>query len=257
MRIIAIGDVVGRAGTDYACEQLPLIRSKENADLIIVNAENSAGGSGLTPKNAEQLLRSGADVLTGGNHTLRRKDLYTMLDESDYVLRPHNLPPGAPGKGCTIVRCKEGLRVMVINLIGQIFMDPADNPFNMADRLLKENKGSYDFCVCDFHGEATSEKAAFARYFDGRINIVFGTHTHVQTADETILPEGTGFISDIGMCGPIDSIIGVKPEAVIASFVTRIRDRFEPAEGQVVLRGAAFDIDKSTGKVTAVQRLIY
>lgn len=257
MKIIAIGDVVGSAGTEYAVKLLNKIKRTEKGDLVIVNAENSAPGNGLDIKSAEALFKAGADVLTGGNHTLRRHEVFDYLDENNCALRPLNIPPSAPGNGFTIIRACQGLRVMIINVLGQVFMDPADNPFTAVDRLLTEQSGKYDLCVCDIHAEATSEKAAFARYFDGRINVIFGTHTHVQTADECLLPKGSGFITDLGMCAPIISILGTKPEPVIKNFVTRIHDRFEAAEGELALYGAVFDVNTSTKCVTSVKRIKY
>lgn len=257
MRIIAIGDVVGSAGTEYVCKHLSRIKHTEKGDLVIVNAENSAPGNGLDAKSADAIFAAGADILTGGNHTLRRHEIFDYLDENSCAIRPLNIPPAAPGKGFTIVRACEGLRVMIINVLGQVFMDPADNPFNAVDRLLAEQDGKYDLCVCDIHAEATSEKAAFARYFDGRIQVVFGTHTHVQTADECLLPKGSGFITDLGMCGPIESILGTKPEPVIKNFVTRIHDRFEAGEGEIAINGAVFEINTSTQCVTSVRRIRY
>ncbi|HOJ48740.1 MAG TPA: TIGR00282 family metallophosphoesterase [Bacillota bacterium] len=257
MRIIVIGDVVGAAGTEYAVKNINKIKNAEKGHLVIVNAENAAPGNGLDTKSAEALLAAGADVLTGGNHTLKRHEVFDFLNENPYAIRPLNLPPAAPGKGFTIIRANQGLRVMVINVLGQVFMDPVDNPFNCVDRLLAEQEGKYDLCVCDVHAEATSEKAAFARYFDGRIQVIFGTHTHVQTADECLLSKGSGFITDIGMCGPVDSILGIKPEPVIKNFVTRIHDRFEAGEGEIKLCGAVFEINTQTKAVTSVKRIRY
>ncbi|PKM61078.1 MAG: TIGR00282 family metallophosphoesterase [Firmicutes bacterium HGW-Firmicutes-21] len=257
MRIIAIGDVVGSNGTEYALKLIRKIRNAEKGDLVIVNAENASPGNGLDTKSAEALLGSGADVITGGNHTLRRHEVFDFLDENSNTVRPLNLPPSAPGKGFTIIRACEGLRVMVMNVLGQVFMDPADNPFTAADRLLAEQEGNYDLCICDIHAEATSEKAAFARYFDGRIQVIFGTHTHVQTADERILPKGSGFITDLGMCGPVESILGTKPEPVIKNFVTRVHDRFEAGEGEIKLCGAVFEIDTAKKCVKSVKRIKY
>lgn len=257
MKIIALGDVVGSAGTEYAVKLINRIKCVENGDLVIVNAENSAPGNGLDQKSADALFNAGADVLTGGNHTLRRHEIFDYLDDHNAALRPLNLPPSAPGKGFIIMRASQGLRIMVINVLGQVFMDPVDNPFTAVDRLLNEQNGKYDICVCDIHAEATSEKAAFARYFDGRINVIFGTHTHVQTADECILPKGSGFITDLGMCAPIESILGTKPEPVIKNFVTRVHDRFEAAEGELALCGAVFEINPATKRVTSVKRIKY
>jgi len=257
MKIIAIGDVVGTAGTEYAIKLIHKIKSAEKGNLIIVNAENSAPGNGLDIRSAEALLGAGADVLTGGNHTLRRHAAFDFLDENPYTIRPLNLPPSAPGKGYTILRSFQGLRILVINVLGQVFMDPADNPFTAVDKLLSELDGEYDLCICDIHAEATSEKAAFARYFDGRVQVIFGTHTHVQTADERILPKGTGFITDIGMCGPVESILGTKPGPVIKNFVTGIHDRFEGGEGEIALSGAVFDINVAQKTVASVKRIRY
>jgi len=257
MRIIAIGDIVGSAGTEYVIKHLNSIKRVEKGDLVIVNAENSAPGNGLDVKSAEAILAAGADILTGGNHTLRRHEVFDFLDENSCALRPLNIPPSAPGNGFTIIRACQGLNVMIINVLGQVFMDPADNPFTAVDKLLSEQAGKYDICVCDIHAEATSEKAAFARYFDGRIQVIFGTHTHVQTADECLLPKGSGFITDLGMCGPIESILGTKPEPVIKNFVTRIHDRFEAGEGEISLTGAVFDINTVTKCVTSVKRIKY
>ena len=257
MRIIAIGDVVGSNGTEYAQKLLRKIKSNEKGDLVIVNAENAAPGNGLDSKSAQALLDAGADVLTGGNHTLRRHEVFDFLNENGNALRPLNLPPAAPGKGYTLIRSKQGLRVMVINALGQVYMDPADNPFTAVERLLNEQSCNFDLCVCDIHAEATSEKAAFARYFDGRIAVIFGTHTHVQTADECILPGGSGFITDLGMCGPVNSILGTKPEPVIKNFVTRVHDRFEAGEGEIKLCGAVFDVNISQKKATSVRRIVY
>ena len=257
MRIIAIGDVVGSAGTEYALSKLRKIKSAEKGDLVIVNAENAAPGNGLDTKSAQALLAAGADIITGGNHTLRRHEVFDLLEENGCVLRPLNLPPSAPGRGFTIIRAAQGLRILVINALGQVFMDPADNPFVAVDRLLAEQQGKYDLAVCDIHAEATSEKAAFGRYFDGRIQVIFGTHTHVQTADERILPKGSGFITDIGMCGPTESVLGVKPDQVIKNFVTRVHDRFEAGEGEIRLHGAVFDVNTVKKCVSSVKRIKY
>jgi len=255
MRIIVIGDVVGAAGTEYAVKNINKIKNAEKGDLVIVNAENAAPGNGLDTKSAEALLAAGADVLTGGNHTLKRHEVFDFLNENPYAIRPLNLPPAAPGKGFTIIRANQGLRVMVINVLGQVFMDPVDNPFNCVDRLLAEQEGKYDLCVCDVHAEATSEKAAFARYFDGRIQVIFGTHTHVQTADERVLPQGTGFLCDVGMCGPMNGILGMDREAVIRKFMTQLPARFEVAGEPAQLNAVLITIDKATGNAKKLERI--
>lgn len=257
MRIIAIGDVVGSAGTEFAVKMINKIKNAEKGDLVIVNAENAAPGNGLDIKSAKAILDAGADVITGGNHILKRHEIFDFLDDNNYTIRPLNLPPSAPGRGFTIIRAIQGLRVMIVNVLGQVFMNPADNPFTAVDRLLVNQKGNYDLCICDIHAEATSEKAAFARYFDGRIQVVYGTHTHIQTADECLLPKGSGFITDLGMCGPVESILGTKPGPVIKNFVTGVHDRFEAGEGEIKLCGAVFEINTSTKCVTSVKRIRY
>ena len=198
--------------------------------MTIANGENSAEGNGMSKESAERLLDAGADVITGGNHTWRRRDVYRLLDEGEHVIRPANYPPDAPGVGCVIAEAR-GYRVLVLNLIGTVYMDPVTPPADTAARILKNEQGKYDLAVCDFHAEATSEKLFLARYFDGKFAAVFGTHTHVQTADEQILPGGTGYITDLGMCGSPAGILGVRTESVIHKFTLRTPVQFEPAHG--------------------------
>ena len=255
MRILALGDVIGPAGTAAIAAELRRLKNSEKADVVIVNAENAYIGNGLDVRSATALLEAGADVLTGGNHSLRIHDAFDMYEENDFVLRPHNYPDAAPGKGFCLFQLRDGTRVLVMCFVGQVFMDPADSPFSAAEALLARLEGRYDICVADFHAEATSEKGAFFRCFDGRINVMFGTHTHVQTADETLLPRGSACISDLGMCGVTDSILGVKPEAVVKSYLTGVRDRFEKAAGEVALCGALFTLDAKSGVVKAVKRI--
>lgn len=257
MKLLALGDVVGAYGTRETAALLPRLRRETGADFVVVNAENAAPGNGTDPASAELLLASGADVLTGGNHTLRRYDFFDMLNEHDCVLRPLNYPPAAPGKGFTILRGPEGLRILVLSLCGQVFMGPADNPFTAAERLLAEQRGRYDIAVADLHAEATSEKLAFAHRFDGEIQIMFGTHTHVQTADEQILPKGSGYITDLGMTGPGNGIIGTDAQTVIDRFLTHLPARFTVADGEITTHGALFDVDEGTGRVRRVERIVY
>ena len=257
MKLLALGDVVGAYGTRETAALLPRLRRETGADFVVVNAENAAPGNGTDPASAELLLASGADVLTGGNHTLRRYDFFDMLNEHDCVLRPLNYPPAAPGKGFTILRGPEGLRILVLSLCGQVFMGPADNPFTAAERLLAEQRGRYDVAVADLHAEATSEKLAFAHRFDGEIQIMFGTHTHVQTADEQILPKGSGYITDLGMTGPGNGIIGTDAQTVIDRFLTHLPARFTVADGEITTHGALFDVDEGTGRVRRVERIVY
>jgi len=252
MKILAIGDVVGAAGTQYLSEgrRLSRLRDSLGADLVIVNAENAAPGNGTSLESARTLLDAGADVLTGGNHTFRRKDYFTALDDEDHFLRPANFPSAAPGHGWCITECA-GWRLLVMNLLGCVYMEAMASPFETADRILKENAGKYDAAVVDFHAEATSEKIALARYLDGRVSAVFGTHTHVATADAQILPGGTGYITDLGMCGSHAGILGVAAEPIIQKFLTKMPVPFTPAEGDVRLHGALFEI--KDGKCTAVE----
>lgn len=252
---MALGDVVGPAGVEAVKSSLRIVKRREGADVVIVNAENAYISNGLDARSAEALLASGADVLTGGNHSLRIHDSFDMYETNDFVLRPLNYPPLAPGKGYCLFQLGSGKRVLVMSLVGQVFMDPADSPFTAADGLLKRLEGRYDFAVADLHAEATSEKAAFFHCFDGRISVMFGTHTHVQTADEQLLPKGSAFISDLGMCGVTGGILGVKPETVIGDYTSKIHSRFEKAEGPAALCGALFTLDDESGYVTSVKRL--
>ncbi len=258
MRILAVGDVQFPAGAEYVAAALPAITRAEKADFVIVNGENTADNSALDERCARLLLASGADVITGGNHTLRRPEVYDFLDEcSDTVIRPLNLPESAPGRGWTILPVCEGLRLLVINVMGQVMMDPCDNPFAAADRLLESKKGLYDLAVCDIHAEATSEKTAFAYYFNGRISCIFGTHTHVQTADERLLDRGTGYITDIGMCGTEDSVIGAEPTTAVNRFITRTFSRKKQPSGKMIICGALFETDNRTGYCVSVNRIKY
>lgn len=255
MKIIALGDVVGPAGVDAVARGLRRLKNEESADLVIVNAENAYIGNGLDIRSAESLLQSGADILTGGNHSLRIHDSFLLYDESDFVLRPHNYPKNSPGKGWTIQQLKNGRRVLVMNLAGQVFMDNCDMPFPAAEALLEQLRGQYDISVCDFHAEATSEKNAFFLHFDGKINVMFGTHTHVQTADERLLSKGSAAITDLGMCGSSDdSVLGVKLESVIGDYTAKVHNRFEKADGNLKLCGAIFTLNDS-GFVTEVRRI--
>lgn len=255
MKILALGDVVGPAGVAAAEANMRKLKQLCKADFVVINAENAAADNGLDPRSAERLLAGGADVLTGGNHSLRQHKVFDLYEENDFVLRPLNYPKQAPGKGCCLFQTAKGVRVLVMSLIGQVFMGPADSPFAAADALLKELSGAYDVAVADFHAEATSEKAVFFRHFDGRIAVMFGTHTHVQTADERLLPKGSACISDLGMCGVADSVLGVKFETVIGDYTTKVHSRYEKAEGETQLCGALFTLDEKSGFVSEVRRI--
>ena len=255
MNLLAIGDLVSPAAVAYVTERLFHIRDQYKVDFTVVNAENASTGNGLDTDDAHALLDAGADVLTGGNHSMRKRNLYPMLDSDPRLLRPANMSAHAPGVGYGIYRLG-GDRILVLNLIGRMFLDGSDCPFDAADRILEREAGRYDYAVVDFHAEATSEKIALARYLDGRVSAFFGTHTHVATADEQILPGGTGYITDLGFTGVQDSVLGVRSEIIIDRFRTHLPARFEFAQGSVTAHGALFTLD-SNGHCTAVERIVF
>lgn len=248
MRILTIGDVVSKQGCDYLMKTLPSLKQKMKADLVIVNGENSAVGNGILPQSADFIFDCGADVITLGNHALRRQEIYNYLDEKEYIIRPANYHPSAPGKGMVIVD-KGYINAAVINLQGAIYLDPIRNPFDAIDELIEEakEKGA-KIIIIDFHAEATSEKRGMGYYVDGRVSAIFGTHTHVQTSDNQILPNGTGYITDIGMTGPLHSVLGVSTELAIEKMKTGLPVRFKNEDGPCTLEGCLFEIDNKTGK---------
>ncbi len=253
MKILCIGDVVGTAGCRHLRQVLPGIKKLYGIDVCIVNGENSADGNGITPTAADHILDSGADVITTGNHVFRRREFYDRLDQDELLTRPANYPASAPGRGiCTVDRGR--YQVTVINLMGVVYMEPLGCPFETLDSLLKQ-AGNPKFCIVDFHAEATAEKKALAYYADGRISALFGTHTHVQTADEQILPGGTGFISDVGMTGPMHSVLGIRPEQAVAKMRDKLPVRFSTAEGDCMMNGILFMLDDATGRTIGVERL--
>lgn len=254
--ILAIGDVVSMQACEYLKEKLWGIRKYHNISFTVVNGENSADGNGMLRQSADMLIEAGADAITGGNHTFRRREVYSYLDDSPCCIRPANMPSSAPGYGFKIIEA-DAKRVLVINLLGTVYMDTCDSPFECADRILESNKGKYDYAVVDIHAEATSEKAALARYLDGRVSAVFGTHTHVVTADEQILKGGTGFITDLGMVGVSDSILGVKSEIVIEKFTSRLPVRFEQAHGDISASGTIFTLDRASGRCLKAERISF
>ena len=230
MRILAIGDVTGPGGVELLKRKLWSFRKERGVDFCVVNCENAAFITGASAEVAEVLLSAGADLLTGGNHTLKNKAVYTYLDDSDRMLRPINFE-SAPGSGYTILDCK-GYRMLCINAMGCAFIEPVlDSPYGYIDRLLAREAGKYDFALLDFHAEASGEKVALAHNYDGRINIIFGTHTHVPTADTQVLPKGTGYVSDLGMCGESGGVLGMDSETVIKKMRTRLPIKFIPAKG--------------------------
>lgn len=255
MRILFVGDVVGKAGREAVMQLVPRLRTTHRADVVIVNAENAAGGIGITREIAESMLRGAkVDVITLGNHAWAKRESHTYLDEEPRILRPSNYPPGVPGRGMGVFQTPQGPLVVMV-LQGRTFMDPTDDPFRMVDQLLDEAKRSTKAVFIDFHGEATSEKQAFGWYVDGRASAVIGTHTHVQTADERILTRGTAYLTDVGMTGPVDSVIGMKREIVIPRFTTLLPIRFEVADGPAKLCGVLIELDTTTGHATGITRI--
>ncbi len=244
---------MGTAGCEHLRRVLPAVKRQYGVDVCIVNGENAADGNGITPVAAEHIFDSGADVITGGNHTYRRREFYEMLDGNPALVRPGNFPATAPGRGLCVVD-KGRYQVAVINLMGVVYMDPLACPFDTLDNLLKEADNPR-FCVVDIHAEATAEKKALAYYADGRVSAVFGTHTHVATADEQILPSGTGFITDVGMTGPLQSVLGVRPEQSIEKMRGKLPVRFATAEGDCMMNAVLFTLDDKTGQTVEVERL--
>ena len=256
MRILALGDVVGRAAIEYLKKRLWEIRRRERVDAVIVNGENATEIRGLCAADARALLDAGADLITLGNHAYGMRDLYPLLENETRIIRPANYPPQAPGNGYTLLRI-DGWRLLCINVSGRVYLDPLADPFEAVEKILEREKGSYDAAIMDIHAEATSEKLALAYEFDGRVQVMFGTHTHIPTADARILPHGSGYVTDLGMCGPTDSILGTKKEAVIYRFRTQMPTRFEVAEGPLSAQGVLFDLDCDQKKVTAVKRITF
>lgn len=256
MKILAVGDVVGASGLEYLSSKLWSVRSSLNADLCIVNGENASEIMGLSRSDALRILDAGADVITLGNHSFGKRDIYPLLDDTEVIIRPSNFAPGTPGIGYTVVKVG-GTRVLCMSLIGTVNMTPESSPFHEADRILEREKGNYDLSVVDFHAEATSEKIALGRYLDGRVSVVFGTHTHVQTADEEIFPGGTAYITDIGMTGPVNGVIGVDAKISIRKIMTHMPEHFKVADGPCKARGALFEVDEQSGKAKSVKRIIF
>ena len=254
MKLLFIADVVGKTGLDAVCRMLPGLIGKYSPDLTVINGENVARGNGILPDEAERLRYAGADAVTLGNHAFRQTKVYDFLDDCPWLIRPANYPSAAHGKGIASVDTPKG-KACVISLAGQIGLEPVDNPFYCADRILKSLDPVPDFIFVDFHAEATSEKRALGYYLDGRVDAVFGTHTHVQTADACILPKGAAYISDVGMTGAIDSVLGVKIELAVQQFVTQIPVRFQHAEGAAQLCAVVVELDDKTGKAKNITRL--
>jgi len=255
IQILAIGDVVGRPGRHFLRERLAQIVKREGIDLVVANGENTAGGLGITRAIAAELHEVGVHVITTGDHVWRRRDIAAALTEDRFLLRPQNFPPGAPGAGVVTTATAGGVPVRVINLLGRIFLDAIDCPFECIERLLERVPGP-PVTIVDFHAEATSEKAALAWFLDGRVSAVLGTHTHVQTADERLLERGTAFITDLGMAGALRSVLGRKVEQVIQKFRSRIYIPMEVAGGPVQMCGAIVTVDPQTGRALGIRRIV-
>lgn len=253
MKILFVGDVVGRPGRDAVEELLPGLREHLDVDVCIVNGENVANGVGITPRLAERLLAAGADALTLGNHTWRREEIGPYLASAPAVVRPANFPAGAPGRGLALVDARDGTQVAVLNLLGSLFLEPAHSMWELVDPLVEEARETTPVIVVDLHAEATSEKVALATWLDGRVTAVLGTHTHVQTSDGRVLPGGTAALTDVGMTGPHDSVIGVTSELAIRRMRTGMPVRFETATGGVRLEGALVTCDPATGRASAIE----
>jgi len=256
VKILFIGDVVSSPGRTMVEEYLPKLREKHRPHLTIINGENSAGGKGITEKIYKQFLEWGAHVITMGNHTWDKKEIFDFIDDEKYLIRPANYPKGTPGQGVAFVNVN-GVEVAVINLQGRTFLPPLDDPFQMIDHMIGQIQKRTNIIFLDFHAEATSEKQAMGYYVDGRVSAVVGTHTHIQTADERILPQGTGYITDVGMTGPYDGILGVDKDTVIKRFVTQLPVRFNVVKsGSRQLNGVVVTIDQVTGRTTNIERIL-
>ncbi|MDK2798516.1 MAG: 2,3-cyclic-nucleotide 2-phosphodiesterase [Clostridiales bacterium] len=255
LKILAVGDIVGKPGCTMIRNFLHKVKKDLEVDLCIANGENAAVGNGMTRSIAYELFEQGIDVITMGNHLWNKKEIFSLFKEEKAIIRPANYPPGTPGRGSIILDVNDK-KVAVLNISGRIFMENLDCPFRVIEKELKVIAGITNVIIVDFHAEATSEKLAMGWYLDGKVSAIFGTHTHVQTADERILPKGTGYITDIGMTGPYDSILGVKKEIIINRFITHLPEKFQIADGPSQFNGIVFEIDELTGKTTNVNRII-
>lgn len=256
MKILFIGDIVGSPGRDAVRQLLPELKKSKAIDFVIANAENSAGGTGITPRVANDLFNSGCDVLTSGDHIWRRQEVLEIINSNERLLRPLNLPDASPGRGYNLYKTDSGVSVAVVSLLGRVFIDAATtSPFIAIRGLLPTIKKEGKVIIVDLHAEATSEKIAMGWFLDGEISALLGTHTHVQTADEKILPKGTAYITDVGMTGPFDSVIGRKKEKIIERFLTGLPIRFELGTEDVRLQGAILEIDEKTGKSISIERV--
>ncbi|MBI5188321.1 MAG: TIGR00282 family metallophosphoesterase [Nitrospirae bacterium] len=255
MKLLFIGDIVGKVGRSAVKSLLPSLTDKYKTDLIIANGENLAGGFGVTEKTLTEILNCGVHIITTGNHVWDKKEFIPQISKENRVLRPINYPPGVPGYGSILYTLPQGEKVAIINISGRVYMSNMDCPFRTGKEEIERLSNITNIIIVDFHAEATSEKIAFSWFVDGKVSAVIGTHTHVQTADEKILPGGTAYITDVGMTGPSMSVIGIEKEQVIQRFLTNIPIRFETAKGEGIFSAVVIEIDEKTGKSIAIQRL--
>lgn len=257
MIVLFLGDIIGNPGRKCIEKGLSILVEEEKADVIIANGENAAGGIGITPEISDYLLNLGIDVITSGNHIYKKKEIFDYLEKEPRLLKPANYPPDTPGNGVYIFSNKKtnSLEVAVFNLCGRVFIDNFDCPFRAADKIISFISQKTPIIILDFHAEVTSEKMAMGWYLDGRVSAVIGTHTHVQTADERVLPKGTAYISDVGMCGPRNSVIGVKKEIIVERFINMLPQRFNVADSDNWINGAVIDIDEKSGKANSIKRI--
>ncbi|MFH1594720.1 MAG: TIGR00282 family metallophosphoesterase [Candidatus Omnitrophota bacterium] len=255
MKLLFIGDIVGKPGREAIKALVPDLVEKNGIDFVVANAENAAGGSGLTPSIADELFDYGIGVLTNGDHVWKRREIIDALEADQRVLRPLNYPKEVPGRGSCVIKLQTGVKIGIISLVGRVFMQPVECPFRTAREEVEKIKQSTPNIFIDIHAEATSEKIALGWYLDGQVTAVMGTHTHVQTADERVLPQGSAYITDVGMTGPFDSVIGRKKEQILTRFLTQMPTRFQMAEDDVRLNGAIVDFDEKIGKANSIKRI--
>jgi metallophosphoesterase (TIGR00282 family) len=255
MKLLFIGDIVGSPGREAVKALLPGLEKEFGLDFVIANAENAAGGSGITAKVADELFKSSVDVLTSGDHIWKKREIFEIINADPRILRPANFPSGAPGSGDGLFITKSGIKIGVINILGRVFMESLECPFKTAAQIVESLSKQAKIIIVDIHAEATSEKVALGWYLDGKVSAVLGTHTHIQTADEKILPQGAAYITDVGMTGPQDSVIGRRIEDVLERFLTSVPVRFEVAEENIQLQGVVLDIDENSGRARSIVRI--
>lgn len=256
MNILVLGDVVNSEGCDFLKRKLPAFKKLKGIDFCIANGENSADGNGITPESAQALFSSGVDFITTGNHVYRRKEIYSFLDENEFIIRPANYHRNNPGSGSRVIDCGF-YSIGIINIMGTMFMENLDNPFHTVEKELEAIKGRTNIILVDFHAETTSEKKAMGYFLDGRVSAVFGTHTHVLTADNTVLENGTGYITDVGMCGVKNSVLGVDKDIIIDKFRFNMPKRFDKAQGPSIANGCIFTVDKNSGKCLSTELVAF